>query len=341
MNASPIINGAVSQGAPQGRDDLDAFALYKRDLAQRWVQSLPTIHEPLFSNPFLVRTRLDGKPRRLILHAGTPKTGTTSLQWYLDRQRVALAEEGVWYPPSSNQQGKEPKHQRLVSVLMGANEAAFVEYIEEVLRDMPASTHTVILATEGIYNHWRDYPPRAKSLLRHLADLFDFEICVWFREPVAFATSLYTQYLTNPRMQGPQANVYGRDIDFNDAMQDDWFLGQLDFLGFYYETRNLFGQERVTPFLYSGDTIETFLAHYAAVIVGLPLGHQLCHESLVEPEDCPAGLLQSGLSLLFWGLPLVLVALNAVALGPATPRTVPLPLFNPRFTYFNRGPPRC
>lgn len=263
MNASPIINGAVSQGAPQGRDDLDAFALYKRDLAQRWVQSLPTIHEPLFSNPFLVQTRLDGKPRRLILHAGTPKTGTTSLQWYLDRQRVALAEEGVWYPPSSNQQGKEPKHQRLVSVLMGANEAAFVEYIEEVLRDMPASAHTVILATEGIYNHWRDYPPQAKGLLRHLADLFDFEMCVWFREPVAFATSLYAQYLTNPRMQGSQANVYGRDIDFEEAMQDDWFRGQLDFLGFYYETRNLLGQERVTPFLYSGDTIETFLAHYA------------------------------------------------------------------------------
>ena len=145
---------------------------------------------------------------------------------------------------------------------MGANEAAFVEYIEEVLRDMPALTHTVILTTEGIYNHWRDYPPRAKSLLRHLADLFDFEMCVWFREPVAFAASLYTQNLANPRMQGPQANVFGRDIDFNDAMQDDWFLGQLDFLGFYYETQNLFGQERVTPFLYSDDTIETFLAHY-------------------------------------------------------------------------------
>lgn len=80
---------------------------------------------------------------------------------------------------------------------------------------------------------------------------------------------------------------------------------------------------------------------FAAVIVGLPFGHQLCHESLVEPEDCPAGLLQSGLSLLFWGLPLVLVALNAVALGPATPRTVPLPLFHPRFTCFTRGPPRC
>lgn len=239
------------------------FDLYKQHRAQQAVDGIPFILTPMFSKDFLARTRLDGKPRRLILHAGTPKTGTTSLQWHLDRQRAALAKEGVWYPPSSNQQGKEPKHQRLVSVLMGANEAAFVEYIEESLRDMPASTHTVILTTEGIYNHWRDYPPRVKSLLRHLACLFDFEMCVWFREPVAFATSLYAQYLTNPQMQGPQANVYGRDVGFEEAMRDDWFRGQLDFLGFYYEARNLFEQERVTPFLYSGDTIETFLAHYA------------------------------------------------------------------------------
>lgn len=80
---------------------------------------------------------------------------------------------------------------------------------------------------------------------------------------------------------------------------------------------------------------------FAAVIGGLPFGHQLFHEGLVEPEDCPAGLLQSGLSLLFWGLPLVLVALNAAALGPSIPRTVPLPLFTPRFTHCSRGPPRC
>ena len=269
------------------------FDLYKQHRARQAGDGIPSIHTPMFSKDFLARTRLDGKPRRLILHAGTPKTGTTSLQWHLDRQRVALAEEGVWYPPSSNQQGKEPKHQRLVSVLMSADEAAFIEYIEEVLRDMPAAAHTMILSTEGIYNHWRDYPPRVKSLLRHLAGLFDFEMCVWFREPVAFATSLYIQYLTNPRMQGPQANVYGRDIDFEETLQNDWFRGHLDFLGFYYETRNLFGQERVTPFLYSGDTIETFLAHYA-------VSHERAVRMLEAVRRENAGLSAAGVRLMRW-----------------------------------------
>ena len=238
------------------------FDLYKQHRARQAVDGIPFIHTPMFSKDFLARTRLDGKPRRLILHAGVPKTGTTALQWHLDSQRAALAESGVWYPPSSNLAGRAPKHQRLVSVLMGANEAAFGEYIQEALRDIPESTHTVILTTEGIYNHWRDYPPQAKGLLRHLAGLFNFEMCVWFREPVSFAASLYAHNLTNPRIPGPQANVYGRDIGFEKAMQDGWFRGQLDFLGFYYEACNLFGQDRVTPFLYSGDTIETFLAHY-------------------------------------------------------------------------------
>ena len=80
---------------------------------------------------------------------------------------------------------------------------------------------------------------------------------------------------------------------------------------------------------------------FAAVISGLPFSHQLFHESFVEPENCPAYLLQSSLSLLFWGLVLVLVALNTSEPSPSALRTVPLPLFTPGFTHLNRGPPRC
>ncbi len=86
---------------------------------------------------------------------------------------------------------------------------------------------------------------------------------------------------------------------------------------------------------------------FAAVSCGLPFGHQLCHESHesheshVEPENCPACLLQSSLSLLFGGLALAVVALNALEPNPSALRTVPLPLFSPRFTHLNRGPPRC
>ena len=83
-------------------------------------------------------------------------------------------------------------------------------------------------------------------------------------------------------------------------------------------------------------------ALFAAIICGLPFSHQLFHEHecCVEPENCPAYLLQNSLSLLFGGLVLALVVLNASEPRPSAPRTVPLPLFNPRFTCFNRGPPQ-
>ncbi len=80
---------------------------------------------------------------------------------------------------------------------------------------------------------------------------------------------------------------------------------------------------------------------FAAVSCGLPLSHQLCHEGHVEPENCPACLLQSSLSLLFGGLVLALVALNASEPNPSALCVAPLPLFTPRFTHLNRGPPRC
>ena len=59
---------------------------------------------------------------------------------------------------------------------------------------------------------------------------------------------------------------------------------------------------------------------FVAVSCGLPFGHQLCHEgheSHVESENCPACLLQSSLSLLFGGLALALVVLNASEPNPS------------------------
>ena len=82
------------------------------------------------------------------------------------------------------------------------------------------------------------------------------------------------------------------------------------------------------------------IALFVAIIVGLPFGHQLFHESLIEPEHCPVHLLQTGLVLLGGALALVLVALTEPEPGRALPHAVPLPLFYPRFAYPNRGPPR-
>lgn len=237
-----------------GSRDSMFFASYKRHLATGAIADAA-------ASPTSVRSvRAEDARLRLILHGGAPKTGTSALQWCLDSNREVLAQRGFWYPPSSNR--REPKHQELVGALMAADQARFTGYIDSALRGMPSSTHTVILSTEGIFNHWWDYSLAAKRLLRGLADQFDFELCVWFRDPESFAAALYAQYLRNPGTDD-SPDVYGRDLDFGEAMDDLWFRRHLDYLGFYFEAQGLFGPERVRAFLFGGDTIGAFTRQYA------------------------------------------------------------------------------
>ena len=181
---------------------------YKRGMAASAVTAVPAPRMS-FAGASAGETR-----RRLILHGGTPKTGTSALQWCLDANRNVLAQRGFWYPPPSSR--REPKHQELVAALLADDETRFAKTIESASRDAPAGVHTVILSAEGIFNHWWDYSVAAKGMLRCLADAFDFELCVWFRDPASFAAALYAQYLRNP-VTDDAPDVYGRDIDFRDA----------------------------------------------------------------------------------------------------------------------------
>ncbi len=236
------------------------FDLYKTHLAQQAVQDVPEATQAVFPAEFIARTGLRDHKRRLILHAGTPKTGTSSLQRHLDENRPALAERGVWYPPTTDP--REPKHQDVVWALQAADPAGFVHAIVGALRDMPHDTHTIVLSTEGIFNHWWDYAPLARALLRDLARLFDFEMCICFRSPDSFAAALYAQYLRNPARNDAPRNVYGRDIDFAEAMCDEWFRQHLDYLGFCREAEALLGKGSVRPMFMSNDVVRTFLRCY-------------------------------------------------------------------------------
>ena len=261
------------------RENALFFEPYKRHLALEAASRVPTVRKPLFSPEFVARTRIGEKKRRLILHAGTPKTGTWSLQHHLGTHRNVLADHGWWYPEPADT--PEPKHQQINDLLMWGDEEAFANYIVGALRHMPDKTHTIVFTTEGIFNHWWDYKPAVKGALRHLAALFDFDLCVWFRQPERFAASLYVQYLTNPPSQNAPRNVYGRDIDFAEALADPWFRRHLDYLGFYLEAQQLFGQGRVSAFRYAGDTVQTFFEYYG--VSGLSPLHSRRNPSLSRP----------------------------------------------------------
>lgn len=204
-----------------------------------------------------IRNRISRFPQRLrfILHVGTPKTGTSSLQWHLGTNRKTLAEHGVWYPQPSNT--PMPKHQRLVDMLRSKKSNLIAEHLETALADMPPNTHTIFMSTEGIFNHWWDFHPESVGTFKAIVQNFDFELWVCFREPVSFAESLYAQYLTNPNFPGVAERVYGRDISFAEAMNERWFRRHLDYTGFIFQCQEVFGEESVHAFAYHRSIAET------------------------------------------------------------------------------------
>ena len=276
ISGYPAVNEAAKNlNAALGQRRASAFFnRFKRGRARQAVSRVPVTGHAMFSRRCIAQARLGDRKRRLILHAGTPKTGTSSLQRHLGSNRQQLASAGWWYPPPSDT--PEPKHQQVNDLLQRGDEVGFAAYIEGALKAMPAHAHTIVLSTEGIFNHWWDYPPRSKGMLRQLAALFDFELCIWFRPPPQFAAALYAQYLRNPATADTPANVYGKDITFAEALNDPWFRRHLDYLGFYHEATGLFGQ-RVRAFLFGGDTVKAFIDAYD---VPLPPRHRWRNTSL-------------------------------------------------------------
>lgn len=219
---------------------------------------------------------------RLILHAGTPKTGSTSLQFFFDQNQEALKASGILYPPIYLRT-YAPKHQWLVHAFMQANVEMLTDYFRQILSDLDENIHTIILSTEGIYNHWHDYSPEARSFLTVWKEVFNLEIWTWFRSPQSFIKSLYRQNLKNPQIVKP---CYGKDMSMADMLQDPWFEGHLDYLGFLIDLENIIGRQSNRVFKHGQDIV-------AAVIQELDL-----KGNFLFPERENIGLSDSSIEML-------------------------------------------
>ncbi len=191
---------------------------------------------------------------KLVLHAGTPKTGTTSLQTYLTKKQRKLHNKGFLYPNCSHNTDA-PKHQWFEKNLVRIHPQNFLDNFAQILNQIDENTHTILLSSEGIYNHWWDFQEESKLLLNALNRHFEINVWVWFREPLGFAESFYKQCLRNPDIQSTAC--YGKDISFKEILADPWFKQRLDYMSFVNECENLFGGSAVSIFEYQQDTVKT------------------------------------------------------------------------------------
>ena len=193
---------------------------------------------------------------KLIIHAGTPKTGTTSLQTYLNKKQHKLRGKGVLYPHNLEkiQNPSAPKHQWFEKNLVATHMANFLENIKNIIAQVNNDTHTIILSSEGVYNYWWDFPDQSKDILSELSKLFDIEVWVWFREPLEFIESYYKQCIRNPQVENNPC--YGKDLSFAEMLNIEWFSQHLNYQGFVTECQTLFGKNNVSVFKYEGDVVQ-------------------------------------------------------------------------------------
>jgi hypothetical protein len=193
---------------------------------------------------------------KLIIHAGTPKTGTTSLQTYLDKKQRKLRGKGILYPHNLDdiQNPNAPKHQWFEKNLVTTNLLSFLANFKNIISQVKADTHTIILSSEGVYNYWWDFPEESKDVLATLSQLFDIQVWVWFREPLEFIESYYKQCIRNPQVASNPC--YGKDLCFAEMLNIPWFAQHLNYQGFVTDCQTLFGENSVSAFKYQGDVVQ-------------------------------------------------------------------------------------
>ena len=153
----------------------------------------------------------DPAPRpKLILHAGSQKTGTTAIQYVLSEHRDRLRAQGIWYQAIADYFPMDRKLSRARAHFAFANAVADDtpkdrKRLARLLADAETSgASRVILSAESLYRLSAKSEAGAKEkrnakrmrFLARLAEVtagFDTEVLLYLRRVDSFAASLYAE----------------------------------------------------------------------------------------------------------------------------------------------------
>lgn len=131
------------------------------------------------------------KLRKILLHVGLPKTGSSALQSWADANRQVLRTQGVDYPQTIDDT-IVPKHQFLVPALMSNRLAQLDALLAESRCDK------LFLSTEGLTNHLYDFPEKSLAEFRARINNFELSVFMVVRDPESWTRSYYKQAVINP-----------------------------------------------------------------------------------------------------------------------------------------------
>lgn len=167
---------------------------------------------------------------RLILHIGTHKTATTSIQRFLRHNQAALAERGVFYPDYSLINRKPHyAHLGMVNALSGRHKNYSRELAETYfakVRERMTDYDLTIISGEPFYRHVENDPsddpyyepeeywPLRNAYIARMREVFgEAEVVVVFRRQIDYAQSLYQEHVKVTSYRG----------NFKQFLQEFWF----------------------------------------------------------------------------------------------------------------------
>lgn len=136
----------------------------------------------------------------LILHIGSPKTGTSFIQESIINNESLLLDKGFLYPKSMR--WHDGAHHKLAFALRGlgyaGNEMDFSEVLHCLDKELEVcNCSTVVISSEILFFFSNEEKIRQNFF--HLFSRFNsVEVVVFLREPVSYLSSLYKQMIKDP-----------------------------------------------------------------------------------------------------------------------------------------------
>lgn len=211
------------------------------------------------------------RKRRAILHIGTAKTGTTTIQRMLLENRQALPARGFCFPSSPGEKNHtrlaiavapERRGDKMAKTTREAGDAAYVadRFAADLAAEMaalPHDVHTCIFSNEHCYRKvdTADAARRLKALLDPHFD--EYRVVVYLRRQDEMAVSVYsTRLRSGAAHESVLPAVEGNDV----------YLRRFDWHSLVERWAEAFGREAVRPRLFGrenfvgGDLLDDFFA---------------------------------------------------------------------------------
>lgn len=135
---------------------------------------------------------------RIYFHIGTHKTGTKSIQWFLQEHAEQLAQEGFLIPRAGTTTQIAGHHRLARDLVPGPCPDNVIEdgegMLEVLLAELRASDATTAVISSEIFHHLLDWPEKIRAMEEVLRkEGHTLEYLMFARKADGFAKSLYWQ----------------------------------------------------------------------------------------------------------------------------------------------------